>query len=166
MRQGPAVSVELLADRPDLLPSVARLRRQEWGTEPGRQALRWWIDTTRSEAGRDALPIAFVAVNSNGEAIGAVSLAPADLPERSDLTPWVVGTIVHADHRGAGIGGALMTRLQQWAAASGIPQLWVATGGQAVSFYRRCGWRVAEVLDRADGGQATILTVTPGTPAG
>ena len=161
MRQTPAISIELLAERPDLLPSVARLRWQEWGTEPGRQALQWWIDTTRSEAGRDTLPIAFVAVSSNGEAIGAVSLAPADLPERSTLSPWVVGTIVQADHRGTGIGGALMNRLRQWAATADIPQLWVATGGEAIGFYRRCGWRVAEVLDRDNGEQATILTVEP-----
>jgi GNAT superfamily N-acetyltransferase len=155
----PVVSVELLADRPDLLPSVARLRWQEWGTEPGRQALQWWIDITHDEAGRDAVPIAFVAVHDNGEAIGAVSLIPADVPERSALTPWVAGTIVQADHRGAGIGGALMNGLQQGAATAGIPRLWVATGGKAIAFYRRCGWRVAEVLDRDDGEQATILTI-------
>ena len=160
MRRTPAVSVELLADRPDLLPSVGRLRWQEWGTEPGREALQWWIDTTRDEAGRDAPPIAFVAVDANDKAIGAVSLAPADLPERSTLTPWVVGTIVQADHRDAGIGGALMDGLQQWATTAGIPQLWVATGGKAVAFYRRCGWHVAEVLDKEDGEQATILTIT------
>ncbi|MET7833730.1 GNAT family N-acetyltransferase [Micromonospora sediminicola] len=155
------ISIELLADRPDLLPSVARLRWQEWGAEPGRQALQWWIDTTRSEAGREALPIAFVAVNSNGKAIGAVSLAPADLPERSSLTPWVVGTIVQADHRGAGVGGALLKRLHQWTAAAGFPRLWVATGGEAIDFYRHCGWRVAEVVDRDDGEQATVLTIEP-----
>jgi hypothetical protein len=40
-------------------------------------------------------------------------------------------------------------------------QLWVATGGEAIDFCRHCGQRVAEVLDRDDGGQATIRTAQP-----
>ncbi|GAA3962484.1 GNAT family N-acetyltransferase [Actinoplanes auranticolor] len=164
MCDSPTVAVHLLADRPDLVVPVARLRWQEWGTEPGRQDLRWWIDVTGSEAGRTAPHVAFVAVSEADEAVGAVSIAPADLPERPALSPWVVGMIVQADRRGSGIGGALMSALQQWAAVSGISRLWVATGGPAVEFYRRCGWTVAEVLDRDNGEQATILTVRPGEP--
>jgi hypothetical protein len=52
-----------------------------------------------------------------------------------------------------------MARLHQWAATAGIPQLWVATGGPAISFYRQCGWTVTEVLDRDNGERATILTI-------
>lgn len=161
-----AVTIELLADRPELITALARLRWQEWGTEPGREDLRWWADTALREAGRDAPPIAFVAVHVSGEAVGGVGLAPFDPPERTDRGPWVVGTIVHAEHRGEGIGQAMMAHLHRWAAEARIDRLWVATGGTAVDFYRSCGWTLAEVVRRAGGEAVTILTTTTGcTPS-
>jgi GNAT superfamily N-acetyltransferase len=153
-----AVTIELLADRQDLLVPLARICWQEWGDDPGRQDLQWWIDTAVSESGRDRLPVTFVAVDRIGEAVGRVGLAPFDLPERTDRGPWVVGTIVRADRRGHGIGRVLMSHLRHWASRAGTTQLWVATGGPAIHFYQACGFTVTETLDRDNGEQATILT--------
>lgn len=153
----PPVTIELLADRPDLLTPLARIRWQEWGDEPGRQDVQWWVDTTINESGRDALPITFVAVDPVDQAVGGVGLAPFDLPEWTDRGPWVVGTIVRADRRGERVGTALMNHLRQWATTAGITQLWVATGRPAIDFYRTCGFAITEVLDRDNGEQTTIL---------
>lgn len=71
----PAVSVELVADRPDLLEQLARIRWTDWGDEPGRETLEWWIDDLRAEAGRDSVPVAFAAIGETGDVIGGVSLA-------------------------------------------------------------------------------------------
>jgi hypothetical protein len=38
--------------------------------------------------------------------------------------------------------------------------LWVATGGVAVGFYQRCGWRICEAVDR-DFEPVTVLTKQP-----
>jgi GNAT superfamily N-acetyltransferase len=160
--------VDLLADRPQLLTPLAHLRWIEWGNEPGREQLQWWANTAIGESGRDTPPVAFVASTGAGagEILGGVSLAPLDLPERQDRSPWVVGTIVRADRRGQGIGQALMARLELWAAHAGITQAWVATGGPAIEFYRNCGWTIVEFVTVHDGEQATILTKTfsPTTP--
>jgi GNAT superfamily N-acetyltransferase len=154
-----AVTIELLADHPDLIASLADLRWREWAGHPGREDPRFWVTVTAGEAGRDALPVTFVAVDRSGRAVGGVGLAPVDLPARTDRGPWVVGTVVHADHRGHGIGAALMTHLRTWAARAGITQMWVATGEPAVDFYRRCGWAVTEVITGDNGEPTTILTV-------
>lgn len=154
------VTVELLADRPDLLVPLAHIRWQEWGDEPGRENPQWWIETTSIESGREEVPVTFVAGQATGEAVGGVGLAPFDPPERTDRGPWVVGTIVRADRRGEGIGTALMAHLQRWATAAGIRQLWVATGGPATPFYRTCGWTITETLLRDNVQQATILTTS------
>jgi GNAT superfamily N-acetyltransferase len=156
---GPAnIKVELLADRPDLLIPLARIRWREWGDEPDRQGLQWHVDTTRRETGRTELPITFVATDIAGQAVGGVGLAPLDLAELADRGPWVVGTIVHPEHRGHGVGTALITSLRRWATKAGIDQLWVATGGRATDFYRRCGFSLSEVVTLRNGEQPTILS--------
>ena len=51
-----------------------------------------------------------------------------------------------------------MGALEGWAAGQGYPRLWVATGGRAVDFYRKCGWDVVESFVRASGEGMTVLT--------
>jgi GNAT superfamily N-acetyltransferase len=161
------VTIELLADRMDLLVPLARIRWNEWGDEPGREDLQWWIDVTRGESGRGPVPATFVVIDAAGEAVGGVGLVPVEHPELADRGPWVVGTIVRADRRGAGIGAALMARLSLWATDASIDRLWVATGGRAVDFYRACGFAVAEVVRLTNGDRPTILSARPATrPSG
>lgn len=152
-----AVSVHLLADRPALVATVGALRWREWGRPPEPEDPSWWEAITQQEAGRDLLPVTFVAVDDHDEAVGAVGLGEYDLEERQDVSPWIMGMIVRADRRGEGIGRALMAPLEAWAAAHGIAQAWVATQ-RAEGFYRRCGWRPVEVMRRHTGELMTVLT--------
>jgi GNAT superfamily N-acetyltransferase len=71
-------------------------------------------------------------------------------------SPWVLGMIVRRDLRGTGLGRLLLGHLERWARDQGHQQLWVATGGPAVNFYRRCGWQFREIVHR-DFGPATVL---------
>lgn len=153
--------MELLADYPELLVPLARIRWSEWWDHPGREDLQWWIETTRSESSAAGLPATFVAVDTVGETVGGVGLiawAPQEFPDLAGRSPWVVGMVVRADRRGQGVGAALMRQLMLWASAAGIEQLWVATGGRAIDFYHQCGFAVAGVVQAANGDQPTILT--------
>ena len=60
--------------------------------------------------------------------------------------------------RGPGAGRLHLSGLERSAAGQGCPQVWVATGGPAVGFYRRYGWEHAERLPFTQGDQITILT--------
>jgi GNAT superfamily N-acetyltransferase len=111
---------------------------------------------TVREAGSSGLPITWVASDQSG-ALGAVGLGRFDIEERRDRSPWLLGMIVRPDRRGSGIGRLLLAHLERWAYRQGYQQLWVATGGVAVGFYQRCGWRIYETVDR-DFEQATVLT--------
>ncbi len=159
---GAAVEVELLADRPDLVEPLARIRWTDWNDEPGREHLAFWVDGLRMECGRDAVPVAFVAVDGAGKVVGGVSLTSADLTEAEGRgrAPWVNGMIVRADRRDAGVGTALMRSLTQWAGRAGIDRAWVVTGGRAVDFYRRCGWSAVETVVVDDGEEAVVLSRT------
>jgi GNAT superfamily N-acetyltransferase len=95
------------------------------------------------------------------DAVGAVGLGEFDLEERRDRSPWVLGLIVRTDRRGAGIGRALLARIDSFAAGRGDARVWVATGDRAVAFYRRCGWRLEERLRPASGPETNVLSRQP-----
>lgn len=152
-----AVAIKLLADVPELVEAVGEIRWREWGRPPEPVELSWWVDCTRREAGRDDLPVTFVAVGSDGEAVGAVGLGQFDIEERRDRSPWVLGMVVTPEHRGRGTGQRLMARVEEFAADRGYAEMWVATG-PAATFYQRCGWRPTEDLTLSSGDPTTILT--------
>lgn len=152
------VSVALLADPPQLVAAVGEMRWSEWGDEPGREDVSWWVDVTAHEAGRLELPVTWVAVEDGIQAAGAVGLGEFDIAERRDRSPWVLGMIVRPVSRGRGVGRLLLAELERFAVGEGYPQVWVATGGPAVDFYQRCGWKQAEYLPFTPGGPTTILT--------
>jgi GNAT superfamily N-acetyltransferase len=154
----PVVLVELLANNLHLLPAVGQIRWREWGHPPEPESLDWWVDVTAREAGRDDLPVTWVAIDQLGHAVGAVGLGEFDIEERHDRSPWVLGMIVAVERRGMGVGGKLMGALEAWAQQHGYSQVWVATGGRAVDFYRKCGWALTESFNRRSGEIVSILT--------
>jgi GNAT superfamily N-acetyltransferase len=101
----------------------------------------------------------WVASDQSG-ALGAVGLGRFDIEERRDRSPWLLRMIVRLDRRRSGIGRLLLAHFERWAHWQDYEQLWVATGGAAVGFYQRCGWRIYETVDR-DFEPATVLTKEP-----
>ena len=155
--ENPLLSIGLLADHPQLIPAVGELRWREWGRPPEPESLDWWVDVTAREAGREALPVTWAAFEADGSVLGAVGLGEFDIEERRDRSPWVLGMVVDPAQRNRGTGGRLMRALEGWAAGQGYSRLWVATGGRAVDFYRKCGWEVTESFVRTSGEHMTIL---------
>jgi len=149
--------IDLLANHVRLIPTVGEMRWREWGHPPEPEDPVWWLDATRREAGRERLPVSWVALDNRGEALGAVGLAEYDIEERRDRSPWLIGMIVRADLRGRGIGRRLVARLEAWASEHGYRQIWVATG-PAAGFYQQCGWEPVETLVRETGETAAVLT--------
>jgi GNAT superfamily N-acetyltransferase len=152
------VTIQLLADNEHLIEPIGDLRWREWGHAPEPEERDWWVAITAREAGRDRLPVTWVAIDERGGALGAVGLGLFDLEERRDRSPWVLGMIVQPHHRGMGVGSLLLATLEAWAHAHGYLQVWVATGGRAIDFYLKCGWEMTEKVERAEGDAAIVLT--------
>ena len=97
--ENPLLSIGLLADHPQLIPAVGELRWREWGRPPEPESLDWWVDVTAREAGREALPVTWVAFEAGGRVLGAVGLGEFDVEERRDRSPWVLGMVVDPAQR-------------------------------------------------------------------
>lgn len=151
-----ALTVTLLADRLSAAAAVASMRWQEWGHPPEPETFAWWLETTVREAGRDELPVTFVAHDEADEVLGAVGLDTYDLDERHDTSPWVTGMIVRRDRRGQAVGRALMQHLEEWAAERGITEAWAGTD-LARGFYERCGWTHQETFTTSSGQHMDVL---------
>jgi GNAT superfamily N-acetyltransferase len=149
-------TVSLLADSPASMQAVADMRWLEWGHPPESEDPAWWLATTVREAGREELPVTFVAHDAAGEVLGAAGLDMYDLEERQDTSPWVTGVIVRRDSRGRGVGRRLMQHLERWAAEHDVTVAWVGTD-LAADFYVQCGWTLQETFTTSDGLQITVL---------
>ncbi len=145
------VSIKLLADYPHLITAVGEMRWKEWGHPPEPDNLDWWVNVTKQEAGRNSLPVTWVAVDHQGQAAGAVGLAAFDIEERHDRTPWIIGMIVSSQYRSNAIVSQLLATLEIFTQQNGCSRIWVGTGGDAVNFYQKCGWRLTEVIKRPIG---------------
>jgi GNAT superfamily N-acetyltransferase len=151
-----ALTVTLLADSLASAEAVAEIRWQEWGHPPESEDPAWWLETTVREAGREGLPVTFVAHDQAGQVLGAVGLDTYDLDERQDTSPWVTGMIVRPDRRRTGVGRTLMQHLEPWAAEHRIGEAWVGTD-LALGFYQRCGWTLQESFTTSTGQHMDVL---------
>jgi GNAT superfamily N-acetyltransferase len=158
------ISIKLLADQPELIAAVGELRWRDWGNPADPDSLDEWVKISEKEAGYDRLPVTWVAIDDHGQTVGVIGLDEFDIDERRDRSPWVVGVIVAADRRSTGIGSQLMAALEAFAHSKDYSQLWVATGGRAVNFYQKCGWKLTEIIERPNGEKVSILARTVEKP--
>lgn len=156
------VHVDQLAAHTELTEQVGLLRWTEWAY--GEKDPTRFIDVTRDEAGDGVrLPMTLVAIDPAQKAVGVVGLGAVDDEvsdaERAGRTPWILGMVVAKEARMLGVGRLLLLGLQEAAARLGHAQTWVATGEEAVGFYRRCGWQPVEHLRLASTGIPTAILV-------
>ena len=72
----------------------------------------------------------------------------------TNRSPWIVGLAVHPDHRGAGLGAALLSAATERARAMEHPALYAATN-RAAPLFRAAGW---EELRRHEDGTRIFRT--------
>lgn len=104
------IHIEYLADRPELIPTLARWHYQEWAyLRPG-DSVEARIARLEGWCGRGEIPLTFVAV-FDGELLGSASLVEHDMDNRPELFPWLAGVFVTPERRRQGVGAALVRRI-------------------------------------------------------
>lgn len=134
-----------LADRPDLLETVARWEFEAWGYLSPGATLAGRIDDVRAAMCVDGVPMAFVALDDAGTAVGTASLIDDDLPG-DPRNPWLANVYVAPPARRTGIGSRLVDAVEQQAARFGYRRLYLFTA-TVPQLYARLGWQTLETRD-------------------
>jgi GNAT superfamily N-acetyltransferase len=143
-----------IADRPDLVPTVAQWLWHEWWRDDGEslEATRSAVAASVSASGP---PQTFVLL-VNGEPVGTASLVAHDLDERPELTPWLAGVFVIPEARGRGHVMHLIRAVEDACRSAGIGTVWLFTA-DAERVYARAGWHSVEVIERQGRRPVTLM---------
>jgi predicted N-acetyltransferase YhbS len=101
----------------------------------------------------DGLEAAFVA-RDRGLPVGSCLLVRNEIDPAHDLTPWLAGLIIDEEHRGHGVGTALVRTVEAHAASAGVDMLYLYTW-QARPFYEALGWAAGETFEQS--GEPMVL---------
>lgn len=135
--------IAYLADYPHLLPVVASWIHDQWGRRSPGVSLQSTIERYRPYVQRDALPLTMVALSDEEVPLGTASLCVHGMHIRKDLTPWLAAVYVAPEHRGLGVGSAVVQATEGVAREMGFRKLYLFTPDRE-HFYARLGWHVLE----------------------
>jgi len=130
--------IESIADHLDLVPTVAGWHWTEWGHTDPEGSLVKWTDGLGRRTCRNAIPTTYVAL-ADASPVGSVTLIDHDMAIHLDLSPWLAGLYVLPQHRGKGVGSALVICAEKHAMAMPLPRLYLYTA-RAERLYQRLGW--------------------------
>jgi GNAT superfamily N-acetyltransferase len=152
------ITIDYLADHPELLDQLARLSWKEWQEiyQQRDQTLEHCLKNYRERMNTDRLPLTFIAIQ-DAKLVGMVSLKFHDMDTRPDLDPWLGGLLVLPEWRNRGIGTMLMHRATEEARQLNVSRLYLWTHSHSAErLYRKLGW---EVVDQANyfGKQAVVM---------
>ena len=136
------MQIELLADRPEFIPTLAEWHFHEWAyLRPG-DSIANRVRILQERSGRRELPITFVA-SCGAELLGSAMLIHHEMDSRPQYTPWLAGVFVAPAHRRRGIGRALTQHVIREAAVLGFPTVYLFTPS-AELFFSRLGCSIVE----------------------
>jgi GNAT superfamily N-acetyltransferase len=149
------VQIDLLADRPEFVPTLAEWHFREWAyLRPG-DSVANRIRLLHERSGRHELPVTFVA-SSGAELLGSGMLIHHEMDTRRQYTPWLAGVFVIPAERQRGVGRALTQHVISEAAARSFLTLYLFTPN-AEAFFCHLNWSIVE-RTRYRGAHVTIMS--------
>jgi N-acetylglutamate synthase-like GNAT family acetyltransferase len=139
-------------ERPDLAPVVAAWLWESFARAGGR-SFEETLEAVQGSITATEMPRTFVLL-IDGKPVGTASLAPQDLEERPELTPWLAGVFVEPESRGQGLVAVLIKAVERECRDQAIKTLWLYTR-TAEKVYARAGWRTVETV--AHNGKSYAL---------
>jgi GNAT superfamily N-acetyltransferase len=131
-----------LRDQPAFCATVADRIWRAWWQGAG-HPLDHVTDHMQEMLNDNALPFGLVA-HDGGRYLGSTLIISCDLDERPQYAPWVAAVWVEAEHRGRGIGRALVGRAAEAAFDLGHDIAYLCALTEKRSFYEGFGWHRLE----------------------
>jgi len=154
------LSLAYLADFPEATGQLAEWHCAEWSHLLPEWSVAEAAAELATHTGRRGAPTTVVAL-VDGRLAGSASLLIEDMPGTEEWSPWLGSVFVAAEHRGRGVGAALVDRIVADAAALGFPTLHLFTT-EAEGWYLPKGWMVRRRLAfRGHPGVVMALDLAP-----
>lgn len=134
--------IELLANHPDTIPTLAEWFYEEWSHIYPSRTLQDFANSIAERVNTDRIPLALVAFEGQ-ELIGTICLKVHDMDTRKDLSPWLAGLFVKEERRNQGVGTRLVRAVEAKAITLGIQRLYLWTPALE-RFYATLGWSVTQ----------------------
>jgi predicted N-acetyltransferase YhbS len=130
------VEIAHLFQHPEHVHEVARWIHEEWWRDKPGHTVETMATRLREAKDRNGVPLSLVALRAEGP-VGTVNLVANDNEERPDLAPWLAALLVRPEHRGRGVGSALVRSLVAEAGRLGISRMYLGT--DIPGYYERLG---------------------------
>lgn len=132
----------LLADRPELVPTIAAWLYDEWGHTYPDGSPRHTEVALRGRCQRDQLPLALVGFVGN-EPMSTASLKIREMETHPQFEHWLGTVYVLPRFRRRGYGAKIVVAAEQVACGLGLEQLYLYTR-HSETFYANLGWASIE----------------------
>jgi GNAT superfamily N-acetyltransferase len=129
-----------LLEAPKAAPTLARWFVEEWAP--------WYGPDGAGDAGHDLaacrsrneLPVCLVALNMDDQVLGTAALKSESVGSELGVGPWLAAFLVGKEHRGKGVGTALVEAIEEEACRLGFKSIYTSTE-TAESIMKRRGWQ-------------------------
>jgi N-acetylglutamate synthase-like GNAT family acetyltransferase len=148
------VRIVTLAERPDLVMTVARWGFGEWGHLAPGTTLDDRVRRVRDSMRVDSIPMIIVALDGEGVPVGTASLINDDL-HGDPRNPWLASVYVTPEARRRGVGSCLVKAIEQVASRFQYRRLYLFTAS-VPALYARLGWEALEEREYR-GEQVTVM---------
>lgn len=147
---------DVLANRRELLPTLARWYFRQWGHRVPGRTLQDECERLARYCNADRIPLVMLALE-RGELLGAVTLRFRERESMAEREHWLGGVYVAAPHRGRGLAARLVAHALECAAALGVRQLYLQTEADDGGLYRRLGWQPLERVHHLRGVDVRVM---------
>ena len=168
------MQIDALADHPSFIPTLAQWHHEQWKhLNPG-DTVEERIARLQAHLGKGQIPATFVALShpdgpgserERAQVLGSASLIAHDMDTHPEFSPWLASVFVAPQHRGQGIGTALVRRIGEEARTLGVSRLYLFTTPDKHKFYARLGWSLIEST-RYRGYQQIVMALQIDQPQG
>ena len=152
VKKSPSVPIKIcfLAEVPEVVPKLVELFQEEWEAYYGPEGPGIAESDLWECCQINSIPLTLIAIDDNGEVVGAGTLRAESIGSAPDQGPWITALVVEKSRRGNGVGTALISALEMEARRFRCQFIYTSTHTAGAILLSR-GWQAIEKTNSYQG---------------